>query len=515
LWEAAWIARRGGFLPFLGMCFTGEYPFCNRHPLVPVMVSPWAAQSLRAVLPMRAAKVLISAGGLLAVFLLSWRIAFAPAALCLIALLALSRNWFAKAPVVCAEPLVYALFFSAWVLIAGAVRPRGRWLLAGAATGVTYLAKGTGIFLLLSLPLAAVLHLATRSRVASDRRAAAKATGLFLAGFLVCAGPLLWRNAVRFGNPFYNSNTELMWADDWSARLMTEEQRAQTPLTFWSYLRSHSVGDVIRRLGFGLRKQVPRLLGSLAADSSFGGVIRFATLGLSCGIVLAGLAAVGRSLRSWCGAYTAVLVGVSVLAFVWYSPITFASRFAATLGPILGLAAFCPSLSLLRRAAGRLRRWHGPGSILIAVSASVLLWSRVNVGELLRRRGEVPTAPEYRFLLDWSRREVEQGGAACVQTPYLGRRFPFHWLLAEKARIYNLPPLKTLDEMNAYAASVGARFLIVEKESRREWAALFRGFIEEDAAGNLVLKAAPPGWRAREQDPYPPVDFVILERSGG
>src|SRR5208282_1439858 len=49
---------------------------------------------------------------------------------------------------------IYAAFFAAWALIAGKLKPRGRWFLAGAALGLAYLAKGTAMLILFAFPVA-------------------------------------------------------------------------------------------------------------------------------------------------------------------------------------------------------------------------------------------------------------------------------------------------------------------------------------------------------------------------
>lgn len=517
--QACRIAEHGGIIGFLKECFLGTYPHDNRHPLVPLAVSPWARRSLDAVRPMRAAKVVLAAIALIIVFLVAGRVVPLPGALALVALLAMSQNWYMKARVVCTEPLVYALFFLAWALISGVWRPRGRWFWAGAAAGLTWLAKGTGVLLLLALFVAFIVHVAVRARkgervsgkLAQARVAAA--AGLFLAGFILCAMPLLWRNTVRFGNPLHNKNTALMWADDDHAQLMTDEQRAEHPLTPWSYLKRHSLADIGARLAGGVVKQAPRLLGGFAPDRSFGRALWVGALVVSSVLVLLGLIAVATQLRTWAGTYTAVLLGVSFLLFAWHSPITYASRFAATLVPICGLQAFSIGIPKLRAGADRLKRWLTPASVVLALGVGVLLLCRTQLNQQKSAWDQVPTSPEYRFLLKWFRQEVVGTGAVCFETPYLAPRYRVHWLLGKTQTIHDVPPADSFQELDRHMASLGARFLIVERDSLRDREKLFADYFGHDAQGNLRVRAVPPGWTIHVKDREGALDFVILKRA--
>ena len=150
--ETCWIAEHGGATQFFLRCLLGRYPYDNRHPLIQWAASPWGGRLLKAVRPMRAVKVLLSVVSLVAVWWVFRRRIPAEAALFLTALLVLTENWAIKARVFVVEPVVYALIFLAWALIAGWLRPRWRWFWAGAAAGLAYLSKGTAILLLLTLP---------------------------------------------------------------------------------------------------------------------------------------------------------------------------------------------------------------------------------------------------------------------------------------------------------------------------------------------------------------------------
>ncbi len=514
LGEASWIAEHGGAALLIIRCYEGEYPYDNRHPLTAWWVSPWAAQSLRAVRPMRAAKVLLAVGALALTFALCRRMMSPVAALAVMALLAASQNWYMKSRVVCAEPTIYAFFFLAWALIAGLLVPRGRWFWAGAAVALAWLTKGTALILLAALPLAAILFVALQARHTGWQTVSLwRPVALLLAGFLVVASPLLVRNVVRFGNPFYNRNSALMWADDDGAQHMTPEQSRENPLTPMAYLKRHSAGDIVERMSFGLRKQVPRLLGSLAVAPDFGVLPRVLSLMLSAAIVLLGLWGAATRWKTWAGLFTLVLVALTLLLFAWHSPITYASRFAATLAPVLAAAAFALAPQAPAPWSERAARWALRAAGPVVVLALLLLALRVDYGSLRQwPRGEVPMTPEHRFLLDWIQEHAGRRGEVCFQTPFLAPRYPVAWLLTPSTPLRNVPPFKDFATLQRHMDAAGARYLIVERDSMRDRWDIFAPFFDVDYRGAVVIRSCPPGWRFREADPFPPADFVILER---
>jgi hypothetical protein len=156
-----------------------------------------------------------------------------------------------------------------------------------------------------------------------------------------------------------------------------------------------------------------------------------------------------------------------------------------------------------------LARWS---SLAVAVLAMALLAGRTRWSDLTWPRGPAPMTPEYRYLLDWHQREVAQAGKVCFQTPYLAPRYAFGWLLVGEGKVYALPPAKSFDAVQRYMDSKGATYLVVERDSLRERMNLFQDCFSYDAAGELRLLRAPPGWALEIEDPYPPAQFFIFKR---
>ena len=516
--EACSIAEHGGAAGFVRECFKGRYPYDNRHPLVQLAVSPWARRSVGSARPMRATKVVLALVGAGILFVICARMISLPASLAVFALLLVSRNWFMKTRVLCAEPVVYALFFVAWALISGLWKPRGRWLWAGLFAGAAWMAKGTAVLLLAALPPAAIAWLLLRRfgvwprPTEAGQVARGRAAALFCLGFLLVSLPLLYRNTVCFGNPLHNRNSQLMWADDWSAHLLTPGQKAEKPLTAWVYFRTHSVATMARRMGRGIVKQTPRLFGALAAHPSSAGPAYPITLVLSACIVALGLAWTARNLLTWAGLYTMLLVGTGFLLFAWYSPVTYSSRFAATFAAVLAVQAARADFRPTRGILKRLRKSAPWPAVALAAGASALMLARLPASIPKARQKSLPMTPEFRFLLDWYEREAVPEHAVCFETPYLGPRYGFHWLLGDSVAIHPIPPVAYFAALLARMDAAGARYLVIERDSLAERRRILDNYFGCDSTGQLIVKRAPPGWSIYKDDPFPPRDFVILRR---
>ena len=179
-------------------------------------------------------------------------------------MIALSRNWLGKAGVFTIDPIIYALVFLAWLLISGLWRPKGRWLWAGAAFGLAWMAKGTALLLLAGLIGAVAWRLAfgrDRLRLLSSARFWLAGV-LFAAGMAVAAGPLLAQTtlAARSESALTRYLPPGLWLDSWSQRLETNPERATQGMS--GYLQRHGLAGAAERLVQGMGDQAPRFSAS-------------------------------------------------------------------------------------------------------------------------------------------------------------------------------------------------------------------------------------------------------------
>jgi hypothetical protein len=516
--EASWISEHGGIAGYVRSCAKGEYPFDNRHPLVQIAASPWARRAPEAARAMRTVKVVLAALSLLLISALALQTVGLWGAIPVVVLLALSRNWLPKSSLLCCEPVIYALFAAAWALISGAWRPRGRWFLAGSAMGLAWMAKGTAVLLpagcLVAGTIVAFRSWRTHCQSLSQERFReyCRATLPLVAGFLLFGGTLLWNNTIRYGNPLHNRNSELMWADDWSAHALTPSQREASPLTFADYFRTHSAADMAARMARGAMKQAPRLLAGLAVESPSGSIVGALSIMLSAALILAGLWSVLGRWKSWEGLFTASVVGVGFLLFSWYSPITFSSRFAATFAPLLALESLRGDSFIAVRLRRALSKYGLAVGIAFIILGSGALALRLSPETLRAQRRPLPMSPEYRYLLDWYQTVATPEQAVIFETPYLGPRYALHWMLAPSLRVIPVPPFKSFQELQSYMDSEGATYLVIERDSLGERLAALGDFFKSSPSEGIMVKAVPAGWELYKADPWPPLDFVILRR---
>ncbi len=245
--DAAKIRDMGGPFVALGRCFRGEYVKSDRDPLFSLVLSPFAVGERQSVQFFERAKLVAWGFGVLAVGsagFVVWRL-FSPAA-AVVAVFGLSMNHFLlqHSSLVNCEPLYVLLAVWAVYLMVLGVERRWLWTAAGAVTGLAHMSKGSGILFAGAFAVAAAVKL--RGRVLREKHV----YGFGLAFFLVLT-PFLWHNAVKYGNPLYNPNAKLMWADNWGhATSLSPEQVQQ--LGFWPYMQKHTLGEVASRMFTGL-----------------------------------------------------------------------------------------------------------------------------------------------------------------------------------------------------------------------------------------------------------------------
>jgi hypothetical protein len=210
------------------------------HPLLPALVAPFAEKQLRYFAK---AKLVNIAIGAVAFWVIAW------VGLCLVGplptfltLVAISPGLSNKSAEFTAEPLLLLLtVLTFYGLIRGFEQPRC-WIMAGIAAGLAYLTKGSGLL----LPIAYAL---TIFRVA-PKLVLTPRFWLFPLAFVAVAAPLLVYNWQVFGSPIFNYNTaHVIWLDYTEEQMIMFDQR---PPTLFSYLATHSLGDILRRLFKGL-----------------------------------------------------------------------------------------------------------------------------------------------------------------------------------------------------------------------------------------------------------------------
>ncbi|MBX3441804.1 MAG: phospholipid carrier-dependent glycosyltransferase [Planctomyces sp.] len=363
---ARMIRREGGGVLLFVQLPKGRFNDANRHPLYPMLLSanPTEEHGRRLSLIV----------GLAAIAVFTWLTAraFSWATAAVFALLlAVNRSWLEYSTSVVCESLLTLLIGLAWFALLPPARSSGecvsirRILSAAALLSLAYLTKATGLmyFGLFLGWLAWELFprrfepdvdpepsLLPRDAPARGRRMALVLLSCVMA-FAAVSYPLIARNVVRFGNPFHNVNSLLLFADRYEDLDDMLAQQMSTGDAARSFVRRHGVGDMLEREFSGLGWQayiMLRALGPWGIDDSR---ILFGLPLAACALVslLQDPRRANRLLVVW-------LLG-GWIVFAWYVPIAAGDRFVIPLLPAV-LAHAANGLVLLQRLVsdGKSRR---------------------------------------------------------------------------------------------------------------------------------------------------------------
>ena len=333
------VAEDGGPGRLMTDLYAGRFEEANRHPLYIALLS---------MSPNFAAGQILSAA-LAAITLLVTSVLclkrFGPAtAGCYAVLLSTNAAFYRFGTSVVCEILVILLSGVVWFVwsrpaevetskqdrTSFAAHAPARGAVLGALLAVLWLTKATGL-LLTAIAIAWLAWRIVRERFSRRWLLAGACFGL---AWCVVASPLLVRNVRRFGSPFYNVNSKLLFADEYSDAVL--ESPLPTSVLAAEYWRTHSIADMILREVRGLVWESYILLRSLGPPPLDDGRV---LIGLGLGLmIVVGVASGWTASRG--GRLALAWTAVFVPVFAWYVPVAAGERFLMPLlVPLLVLAA--------------------------------------------------------------------------------------------------------------------------------------------------------------------------------
>lgn len=350
------IAQSGGSVVFLESLFSGEFSEANRHPLYLWLLSGspqfGSGKFLSALLGLWTLGMVL---GLSLQRGLGW---LRTGIICL--LLGLNFAWGRFSVTVGCEVLMVGLVACIWFQFYGesfrchsksktsasapspdtereSARDDLLMVWVAALLALVWLAKGTGLLLTAGFILWLIVRsvfLEPRTDGAGQRPARMiRQLVVFAAVWAAVASPLLTRNLIRYGSPFYNVNSWLLFVDEYENPVaLSETQTISQAAATW--LQSHSISDILRREVSGLFWEsfiLVRSLGPPPLDDAR--VIPGGLIGL-----LAGLGwLVSKNPVRW---LLLIWLGICLPLFAWYIPVAAGERFVLPLlVPILCYAA--------------------------------------------------------------------------------------------------------------------------------------------------------------------------------
>jgi hypothetical protein len=246
--ETATHVRNGeGFVSYGLDLFNPEkgfiHPENNRHPLYILMLSLFASENPIFFFKVKVVTLFISLVSLWYIFFLAKKMFGILVTMGGTLLLFTNRvfNYFSNT-VACETLLLFFLLLAWYFIIKGFKRGSRYLLIGGAFSGLAYLTKASAIL----IPIAFFISSVLLYRKDVFKKGALL---LYFASFLLVSSPLLFRNIMEFGDPFYNINTtRLLW-------------EGSTPLR---YLTEHPAGEILKGLCRGLYLVTPHILQDLS-----------------------------------------------------------------------------------------------------------------------------------------------------------------------------------------------------------------------------------------------------------
>ncbi len=265
--------------------FGGEFEEANRHPLYLGLLSLRPVESFGRFLS--AAFAIITFGIVVG---LAWRL-FGPLQSGIVAvLLSVNSAWGRFGSLIVCESLLMGLSVLVWWQCLrwfdmSAVETKdseskttlkncGPPLLSGALLGLCFLTKGTGVVLLGCVVVWALVEGALKFFKSNFKTACQQAIPkilLLAMAFILVASPLLVRNLRRYGQPFYNVNSYLLFADKYEEFEVLQERGEPVNVVAREYLASHTLSDLVRREASGLAWEgyiIVRMLGPAPLDDA-------------------------------------------------------------------------------------------------------------------------------------------------------------------------------------------------------------------------------------------------------
>ncbi|MEM4204992.1 MAG: glycosyltransferase family 39 protein, partial [Candidatus Methanomethylicaceae archaeon] len=508
-------------------------------PLYPLMLLPFAQRSWSYFTWAKILSLMYGVAVVLLLFLLGRHIAGEKAALLAALILSLNAEFIYHSATALAESLLVLLFWIGWYFLYCAVSQKDshhKWMLVGLFSGLAYLTKGTGNFLLIAGLVAAILtHWPHYHRIAVS----VLAQGVI---FSLVAAPLFFFNYRTFGSPFYNfATTHAMWLDKWRQSWVEDTSTLPTVTT---YFATHTPHQALARLWNGAIKlwlpfwetvapwavsfeqTLSRLLGSHWLTLLVIAVLVVGTIVASRSYLITYLRINRRMIT-----IKLVLLGLTYLMFAWYTDIVIAARFFLFLIPIASLLAaqtfwfgferilfFTGSLlvtGMSKTYGGSLCKERALFDsiavlsliILTAASVSPVIGALSEIGPL-----ENPFEADNRHNHD-----AEQvlrwltAGELDKFTVLWGpsHSLPF-WKYTDRINFRILPvTVNTISQTLAYPAKIDANYVILDATMVSRYKSIFRNYIDYQS-GRLDLRQPLPNWSLAHVYKSYPADWCVF-----
>jgi len=512
-----------------------------RSPLYPALLATfaereWSFFTWSKILSLSFGLILV-----LAVYIIGGRLFDHTTGVLAALLLSINMEFILHSTVVLAESLLSLLMLLTWFFMVLALQKPKQikfWMIAGLFAGMTYLAKGTGLIIIISFVLTATL-------LFSYRIWFRRVFWGFAGGLAAISLPMWIYNWFVFGSPIYNfAINNVMWMDTAEEKFFADASELPTMRTF---LKNNSPVKIWARLWDGLVAMRFFFAKSLWPTRSITFDRFLLAGGLDAILVLLIMAmlifwryftAVIRRNREML-LLTTILFGLFYALFGWYlGSVSTAVRFLIPLSAILLLliAAAMVGLAKIIFTHSNVPRWGKVASGIVL--ALVVLW----FGNWFVMTGvsNARSIQKDLFVEDAKLNEYNEQALRWTLTGHTGSEAdqvtvlwgPTHnlpiWRQANKFHSVRTPmKIRSLDQLNAFMEAEGVAYIIVDDDmarrrrklmpelgiSRIEGELLTVDEFPSDWALGLTAPTYPCRWcvfrRLSANPPIKPVDFLL------
>ena len=492
------IKERGGVGGFIRDVFRGKYLEANRHPLYILLLSPFAGRDLSFFFKAKMVSLLLGLIAVLVIYFVIRKHFGVIAAALAITFLVLNQAFLDASGKVACETLLVLFALLTWHFC---TKLRPNWALAGVFSGLCYLTKASGLFLFLAILIS--LFVIRKLRTFKEQ-----ALWRVLAGFLVVAFPLLWRNSLVFKNPLYNKNNSVMWLESWEEKYRPEFEKS--PPNLVTYLREQGLGQGLKRMHRGVAVESFVLIRALSPVGTL-------PLGILIGLfsLMAAFSGLRKEVKRERVFFTISFGGIFFLFFAWYSKIVPADRFVLPILPPLfgysgrGLAGLVANLLQGRFARTRLER---TGLAPIIIFLLLLLIPSIFAGYQARPFSSPALPQEYVALRQWMEENIGPH-QRYLKGPDID--FQFEWHSHIRGEYLFFPLLENFGELNIYILRSRVNYCIITPQVIRERKRTLQEYFGWEEKRGLYERKRPPLWREIYRDQAAPLEFLVYSVGKG
>lgn len=515
------VRAQGGPWDFLVSLLTGSFLPANQHPLFPFIISLFFEHSTDYFVAVKTLNLALGGVFLFIFYYLMKREAGPLAAIAAGVLLVANDTFMIQASMVSCEPMLIIFTTLSFYLLVKGVDDNRLWALAGVFIALSFLVKGSGMFIIFGFGLFLLADVRLRFWVLLKN----KYLWLFLAAFVVVALPLLARNTVAYKFPFYNYNTKYLAMD-------ARERRVSEERTFRDILNKDA-SEHVARFAKGTARQFRILIHSLYSFSihevpkftrDTDSPVRKTAAGMVAALVFA--AGIFGFARAPIGRRRRLLTGLLVFGFYlplsWYSIIAPNRRYIL---PVSLLFIVFASWTIAKGATA-LVKWRArgmaspsgraPETIALAAMAAALVVFTVAypLARAVPRPSEtVRLEDDYHELAAFFKNNLGDGDLYQTRGEH-----HYSWVLLHPELMDRASGRGYFADMESFVRhfenNPRIKYMLMQPEFYRATRNILADYVSNDERLGLVPLKNPPGWRMIRKDGNPPADYILYARAG-